>query len=468
MYIGDCTDKEILEKCKELQKTYSPFITIVEELPEIKKRGKLAGIAVSVKDCICTAGLQSTAGSRILQGYIPPMDATAVERVKAAGGVIIGKTAQDEFGFGTFSINCAYGVPKNPHDVERTCGGSSGGAACLTAAADFPHIALAESTGGSISCPAAFCGVVGLTPTYGLVSRWGLIDYANSLDKIGAIGKSVADVARMLTVIAGYDERDATSLRVKPQDYTKYLRKSVKGRSLKSICIGVPDEYFERGVDGRIVKLVLNGIKSLESLGCSVKQISLPHTRYALAAYYIIALAEASTNLAKFCGMRYGLQGILRGNYDKYFSIVRSAGFGEEAKRRIILGTYARMAGYRDAYYLKALKVRTKVIEDFKAAFASCDVLIAPTMPVVAPRFDEIAKLEPIEQYMMDILTVAPNLAGIPMISVPCGFVNEHGSKLPVGLHIMADHLQEGRMLQVAYAFEQLMKKKGNENSRGD
>ncbi|MEM7827685.1 MAG: amidase family protein, partial [Candidatus Aenigmatarchaeota archaeon] len=354
-----------------------------------------------------------------------------------------GKTAMDEFGFGTFSINCAYGIPKNPLDTERSCGGSSGGASCITAAADFPHIALAESTGGSISCPAAFTGTVGLTPTYGLVSRWGLIDYANSLDKIGCIGKSVYDVALLLSVIAGNDPRDSTSLNVPKEDYTKFLKKDIKGMK-----IGVPKEYFE-GVDEKITKVVWDAIKKLEDLGATYEEISLPHTKYSLPAYYIIAVSEASTNLAKYCGMRYGLHLQLQGNFDEYFSTVRSNGFGEEAKRRIILGTFARMAGYRDAYYLKALKVRTKVIEDFKKAFKQFDVLAAPTMPIVAPRFDEIEKLSPIEVYMMDILTVAPNLAGIPMISVPAGKVGG----LPVGLHLMSDYLQEGKILQIANAF---------------
>ncbi len=440
--------KKILDQVKLIQKKYSPFITVANRI-EAAKKGKLAGIAVSVKDNICTIGIQSTAGSRILQGYIPPFDATVVERVKQAGATIIGKTAQDEFGFGTFSTNCAYGVPKNPNDTDRSCGGSSGGAACITAAAEFKHIALAESTGGSISCPAAFCGVVGLTPTYGLVSRWGLIDYANSLDKIGPIAKTTAGAALMLSVIAGYDPRDSTSLKVKPQDYTKYLGKPVKGMK-----IGVPEEYFGEGVDKTVADKVWDAIKKLESLGCTYKKISLPHTQYALPAYYIIAMAESSTNLAKFCGLRYGLHAALKGNYDEYFSTVRSVGFGEEAKRRIILGTYARMAGYRDAYYLKALKVRTKVIQDFKAAFKSVDVLVAPTMPVIAPKFSEIAKLTPIENYMMDILTVAPNLVGMPMISVPCGDVKG----LPVGLHIMGNHLQEGKIIQVADMFEKVKK----------
>jgi aspartyl-tRNA(Asn)/glutamyl-tRNA(Gln) amidotransferase subunit A len=435
--------KDIIKQIKTIQKIYSPFITIAKKIEGGK--GKLAGIAISVKDNICTEGMQSTAGSRILQDYIPPFDATVVERAKAAGATIIGKTAQDEFGFGTFSTNCAYGVPKNPHDKERTCGGSSGGAACITAAAEFRHMAIAESTGGSISCPSAFCGVVGLTPTYGLVSRWGLIDYANSLDKIGPITKSTVDAALLLSIIAGHDPRDSTSLKVKPQDYTKCLAKPVKGMK-----VGVPKEYFEEGVDKAVAEKVWTAIKRLESMGCKIEEVSLPHTQYALPSYYIIAMAESSTNLAKFCGMRYGLHAALKGNYDEYFSTVRTTGFGEEAKRRIILGTYARMAGYRDAYYLKALKIRTKVIQDFKKAFKSVDVLCAPTMPVIAPKFSEIEKLTPIENYMMDILTVAPNLAGIPMISVPCGDVKG----MSVGLHIMGDHLQEGKIIQVANAFE--------------
>lgn len=440
--------KDVLEKSRDIQKRYSPFITIPEKLDIPKNKGRLNGISISVKDNICTADMQTTAGSLILKNYIPPFNATCIEKVLKEGAVILGKTAMDEFGFGTFSVNCAYGIPKNPLDTDRSCGGSSGGASCLTVAADFPHVAIAESTGGSISCPAAFTGTVGLTPTYGRVSRWGLIDYANSLDKIGCIGKTVKDVALLLSVISGQDEYDSTVLDIPEEDFIKYLKTDVKGMK-----IGVPKEYFEN-VDEKIVKTVWDAIKKLEDLGATYKEVSLHHTKYSLPAYYIIAMAESSTNLAKFCGMRYGLHLPLQGNFDEYFSTVRSNGFGEEAKRRIILGTFARMAGWRDAYYLKALKVRTKVIEDFKLAFKKFDVLAAPTMPVIAPRFDEIEKLEPIEVYMMDILTVAPNLAGIPMISIPCGLVN----KLPVGLHLMGDHLQEGKVIQAAYAFEQVKK----------
>lgn len=437
--------EEILEKARKIQEKFSPFITIAEKV-EFNK-GKLSGIAISVKDNICTKGMRTTAGSKILENYVPPFDATVVEKCKKEGAFIIGKTAMDEFGFGTFSLNCAFGVPKNPYDVDRSCGGSSGGAACLASASDFPHIAIAESTGGSISCPASFCGVVGLTPTYGRVSRWGLIDYANSLDKIGCIGKSVKDVALLLSIISGPDKYDSTVLNLPPEDFTKYLIEDVK-----DVKIGIPKEYFE--VDEKIAKVVWNAIKILESHGAKYEEISLPHTKYALYSYYIIAMAEASTNLAKFCGMRYGLELELKGNFDEYFSKVREKGFGEEAKRRIILGTFARMAGFRDAYYLKALKVRTRIIQEFKLAFKKFDVLIAPTMPIVAPKFEEIEKLSPIEQYMMDILTVGPNLAGIPHISIPCGFVNG----LPVGMHIMADHLQERKAIRVAYTFEKVKK----------
>lgn len=439
-------EKKIIEKAKQIQEKYSPFITITDKIENRPKKGRLAGIAISVKDNICTKGIRTTAGSKILNGYVPPFDATAVEKCKKEGAFIIGKTAQDEFGFGTFSANCAYDIPKNPHDLERSCGGSSGGAACLAAVADFPHIAIAESTGGSISCPAAFTGTVGLTPTYGRVSRWGLIDYANGLDKIGCIGKNTYDVTLLLSIISGHDPLDSTSLKLPEEDFTKYLVDDIKG-----VKIGVPKEYFEK-IDEKIKETVWKGIKKLEDLGAKYKEISLPHTKYALPSYYVIAMAESSTNLAKFCGMRYGMHKELKGNCEEYFSFVRSEGFGEEAKRRIILGTYARMAGFRDAYYLKALKVRTKIIEDFKIAFKKFDVLIAPTMPIVAPRFDEIKKMEPIEIYLMDILTVAPNLAGIPMISIPCGLVN----KLPVGMHIMGDHLQERKILQLAHVFEQV------------
>lgn len=427
---------------ERVNKKYNLLVNISKN-PGARK-GKLKGLPVSAKDCICVKGLQSAAGSRILENYIPPFNATPVEMVLKAGGNIIGKTQQDEFGFGTFSTNSGFGVPKNPLDPARSCGGSSGGAAGLAAALKLPHIALAESTGGSISCPASFCGVAGLTPTYGLVSRYGLIDYANSLDKIGCIGKGVWDTAFMLSIIAGRDERDSTCLDRKALDYTKFLRKDIKGMKL-----GIPREYF-RGIDPGVEREVWKAIKKLESLGMKYREINLPNTRYALSSYYIIATAEASTNLARYCGMRYGASLPLSGNFNEYFSKVRSKYLGDEAKRRVLLGTYARMAGYRDQYYLKAMKVRTLIIRDFKRAFGKFDALAAPTMPCIAPRLKEIEKMPPIKQYMMDVLTVGPNLAGIPQLSVPCGSVRG----MPLGLHILGDHLQEGKILGIGNAME--------------
>jgi aspartyl-tRNA(Asn)/glutamyl-tRNA(Gln) amidotransferase subunit A len=440
---------DLFAELARLNGKYGFMITIAEGKPS-RKGGRLAGLPVSVKDCICTKGIQSTAGSRILEGYVPPFDASCVDRIKQAGAEIIGKTAQDEFGFGTFSTNCGFGVPKNPVDPTRSCGGSSGGAAGLVKALDMPHIALAQSTGGSISCPASFCGVVGLTPTYGLVSRYGLIDYAGSLDKIGPLGKSVEDVALMLSVIAGHDDRDQTTIDRKPLDYPGYLSKG--GDDLKGVRIGIPREYMEEGVDPKVRQRVMDAIGKMEELGAKSAECSLTNTKYSIPAYYLIATAEASTNLAKFCGMRYGAGEQVEGEFNEYFSRVRSKYFGDEAKRRILLGTFARMAGYRDQYYMKAMRVRTLIIRDFKRAFRRYDVLIAPTMPFIAPRFSDIKRMTPLQNYMADILTVAPNLAGLPMLSVPCGEIKG----MPVGMHILGNHLEEGKILRVGNAFENI------------
>ncbi|MCX6816243.1 MAG: Asp-tRNA(Asn)/Glu-tRNA(Gln) amidotransferase subunit GatA [Candidatus Aenigmarchaeota archaeon] len=438
----------VQKEAKKLEK-YN-FFAHLDDWIDISFSQPLFGIPVSVKDNICVKDMPTTAGSKILQGYVPTFDATVVSRTKESGGNILGKTNQDEFGFGTFSVNSAYGIPKNPLDVRRTCGGSSGGAAGVTAAAEFPHVALVESTGGSISCPAAFCGVVGITPTYGLVSRYGLIDYANSLDKIGAIGKTVFDVALLLSAIAGHDPRDFTSLNRKKYDYTKHAGKA----NLKNVRIAVPKEYF-KNIDKSVEKTVWQAIEKLEEMGAKYKEVTLPTTKYALSAYYIIATSEASTNLARYSGIRYGLHEELEGNFDEYFSKVRTAGFGEEAKRRILLGTFARMAGYRDQYYLKAMKVRTLIIEDFKRIFKKYDAIAAPTMPVIAPKFKEIKSMSPLRTYQMDILTVGPNLAGMPHISVPC-----QTKGMPVGLHLIGDHLQEGKIIEIAAAYENSMKEK--------
>lgn len=429
------------EKLAIIQKKYAPFITIIDTPKLPKKQGALYGLPISVKDCICTANIKTTAGSKILENYIPPFDATSVKKINESGGVIIGKTAQDEFGFGTFSTNCAYEIPRNPHDPNRSCGGSSGGAGCISAAADFPHIAIAESTGGSITAPAAFTGTVGITPTYGRVSRYGLIDYSNSMDKIGVIAKNVYDAALGLTQIAGYDPKDTTSSNIKSEKFEDYTNNN----SIKGMHIGIPKEYFDN-IDNRITKAVMDNVHKLESDGAIVNEVSLNLTQYALPSYYLIAMSEASTNLAKYSGLRYGMQNYVDGGFSEYFSDIREKGFGREAKRRIILGTYARAAGFRDAYYMKALKVRRLIIDEFKERFKHLDALIAPSMPIIAPRFDEIEKLTPLENYNMDKLTIGPNMSGIPTISLPIGRIES----MPIGMQIIGDHYNESKIIRIA------------------
>ena len=370
--------EKVIKECKKINKEYNYFNVISEDLAleqakdlhkkiknndkEIKNK-KLLGVAVSVKDSICVKNVESTAGSRILKGYKPLFDATVIKKVKDAGGIIIGKTAQDEFGFGTFSVNVGLGfeVPKNPFDKSRACGGSSGGAAGISQKALFPHIALGESTGGSITEPASFCGVFGLCPTYGRVSRYGLIDFANSLDKIGPLGKNLYDVALLLETISGFDVNESTTINKPVENYTESVNKNIK-----NMKIGIIKEAFE-GIDKKVDKKVQEGIKKLESHGVETKKISLElPIKQGLPTYYILGTAEASTNLAKYCGMRYGISDKLEGNFNEYFTKVRSSNLGAEAKRRIILGTFARMSGYRDAHYIKATKVRTKLVDEYK------------------------------------------------------------------------------------------------------
>ncbi|MBW2975037.1 aspartyl/glutamyl-tRNA amidotransferase subunit A [Candidatus Woesearchaeota archaeon] len=440
--------KKVIEECRKIDKEYHYF-NAINEKAKTEGKGKLEGIAVSVKDCICVKGMESRAGSKILEGYKPVFDATVVEKARKEGAIIIGKTAQDAFGFGTFSVNVGKGmkIPLNPFDKERACGGSSGGGAGLTQKATFRHIALGQSTGGSIAAPASFCGVVGLCPTYGRVSRYGLMDYANSLDKIGPISKNVEDAALMLEIIAGFDGKESTTLDEAVPRYTDFLKKGIKG-----IKIGVIKEAFGEGVDDEVKDKVEDGIKKLESQGAKTEKISLPLTeKYVIPTYYLLAMCEASTNLAKYCGMRYGAAGTVKGNFNEYFSKVRSEHFNDESKRRIIIGTFARMAGYRDAYYIKAAKVRTRIIEEYKKAFKKVDVLVSPTMPFTAPKIKEIEKLTPLQSYTADILTAGPNLAGLPHISIPVGVDK---NKMPVGLMLTGDHLQEGKLIQAGSEIE--------------
>lgn len=446
--------KQVLEKVKKLNSEYNCFIEISEELAlaqakalALNPKGSLAGVFVSVKDSICVKGVNSTGGSRILEGYKPTFNATAVQNCIDEGAIIIGKTSQDEFGFGAFSVNVGidYKIPKNPIDKERATGGSSGGAASITALADFPHITLGESTGGSIVNPASFCGVIGLCPTYGRVSRYGLIDYGNSLDKVGPMGKNAYDVAVGMKVIAGYDDKESTSVNKEVPDYLLELNKDIKG-----LRIGVIKEGFGEGISENVKSRVEETIEILKSKGAVVEEVSLRKTiEYGIAAYYVIGTSEASTNLAKYCGMRYGKEDELKGGFNEYFTSVRSKYLGEEAKRRIMLGTFARTSGYRDAYYIKAMKIRTIIIEEYKKAFEKYDVLISPTTPYVAPRFDEIEKMTPLQHYLADVLTVGPNLAGLPHINIPIKTEN-----MPVGLMVIGDHFEEGKLIRIAKSLE--------------
>lgn len=415
---------EFYEKAEKLNE-YNCFITLVK--PE-----KEYGVPVIIKDNICTKGIRTTAGSKIIENYVPPFDATVVKKLKEIGGVVIGKTNMDEFGFGTFNMNSYFGPVKNPIDKERVSGGSSGGSACATKLLDIPHISIAESTGGSISCPAAFCEVIGFTPTYGRVSRYGLIDYANSLDKIGVMGRDLKTTVFSLNTIQGKDEKDQTC--VGGDDLTQYLNTEFSGKVavIKNMMIGEKVKDVE---------------KTLDKCSIEYEEVHLPYVHESLAAYYIIATSEASTNLAKFCGMRYGIYKELSGNYDEYFSEIRAQGFGKEAKRRIILGTFARMAGYRDHYYLKALKIRRLLINELKKLFKQYSVLITPTMPCDPPKIEEAKNMKPLEIYQMDLLTIPPNLAGIPMMSYPIGRFS--------GMHILADHFKEGNIISFAKILEE-------------
>lgn len=428
---------DAVERAKQLQ----------EQVKNGTAHGRLFGVLISVKDNICVKGVESAASSAILKTYKPVFNATVIEKCLREGAIILGKTVQDEFGFGGFSTNVGKGYekPLNPIDKKRATGGSSGGAAGLTKKATFPHLALSESTGGSIVDPASFCGVVGICPTYGRVSRYGLIDYANSLDKIGTMALTVDDAALLLEIISGRDVHDGTSS-------DQPAQKLDMPGAVNGLKIGIVKEAFAEGVDNNVRKAVMEAIYKLEQKGARRIEISLPISmKYGLAAYYTLAMTEASTNLAKYCGLRYGASEQLTGTYNEYFSRVRTNNFGEEAKRRLLLGTFARMAGYRDAFYNKAAQVRTKIIEEYAAAFKQVDVLITPTMPIVAPTFEEIKKLTPLQNYAMDILTVSPNLAGLPHITIPCGESNG----LPIGMMITGPHFAEQKIIQVAKAHEQ-------------
>jgi aspartyl-tRNA(Asn)/glutamyl-tRNA(Gln) amidotransferase subunit A len=403
----------------------------------------LAGVPIAVKDVISTRDITTTCGSKILESYNPPYDATAIERLERAGAVILGKTNCDEFAMGSSNENSAYGPVRNPVALNRVPGGSSGGSAAAVAAG-LAVAALGTDTGGSIRQPGACCGIPGMMPTYGRVSRYGLIAFASSLDRIGPLTQNVTDAATVMSVIAGRDANDSTSAAVPVPDYAAELEKPLQG-----LRIGVPEDYFGEGLDQEVREKVLAGIALLEKLGCRRIPLQMPHTDYAIATYYIVATAEASSNLARYDGVRYGLR-IPGATLGEMYRKTRERGFGPEVKRRIMLGTYVLSAGYYDAYYLRAQKVRSLIARDFADAFQKVDVIMTPTAPTPAFRLGE-KTADPLQMYLADIYTVTGSLAGVPGISVPCGKTN---AGLPVGMQILAPHFGESRVLQVARAFE--------------
>ncbi|MGB2705401.1 MAG: Asp-tRNA(Asn)/Glu-tRNA(Gln) amidotransferase subunit GatA [Candidatus Omnitrophota bacterium] len=403
-----------------------------------------AATPIAIKDNICVKDEPTTCASKILKGFKPPYDATVITKLKAAGFALIGKTNMDEFAFGSSCETSCYGPTRNPWDLERIPGGSSGGSACAVAAGMVP-MALGSDTGGSIRQPAALCGIVGMKPTYGRVSRYGLIAFASSLDQIGLLARNVSDSAELLNVISGYDEMDSTSAKVPVPDFTKSLINDVK-----KIKIGIPKEYFpEGGIERDVKKAVSESKDILRSLGAELIDVSLPHTQYAVSCYYIIAPAEASSNLARFDGDEYGLREDAKNMIDMH-TRTRTKGFGDEAKRRILLGTYSLSSGYYEAYYLKAMKVRTMIKNDFMEAFKACDVVLTPTSPTSAFKIGEKIK-DPLSMYLSDIFTIPANLAGIPGISIPCGFTK---NDLPIGLQLLAKPFDEETLIRVAYTFE--------------
>ncbi|WP_135449382.1 Asp-tRNA(Asn)/Glu-tRNA(Gln) amidotransferase subunit GatA [Planococcus citreus] len=442
------------KRIKELDPKVDAFLALNEEQAtkqaaemdqtDATERGPLYGLPIGVKDNIVTEGLETTASSLILKGFNPIYNATVVDKLREAGMVIVGKLNMDEFAMGSSNENSYYKNTKNPWNLETVPGGSSGGSAAAVAAGEVPFT-LGSDTGGSIRQPAAFCGVVGMKPTYGRVSRFGLIAYASSFDQIGPITRTVKDNALLLNAISGHDEKDSTSANVEVPDFTAALTGDIEG-----LRIGVPKEYFAEGVSEASKQAVKDALKVLEEKGATWEEISLPHSKYALSTYYILASSEASSNLSRFDGIRYGYRTEKAGSLLEFYMNTRSEGFGDEVKRRIMLGTYALSSGYYDAYYKKAQKVRTLIKRDFDKAFENFDVIVGPTTPTPAFKIGEIID-DPLTMYANDILTIPVNLAGVPAISVPCGFDNG----LPLGLQIIGNYFDEETVYRVADAFEQ-------------
>ena len=446
-----------LGRIKALEPTLHSFLTVTEEQAIAQAQavdqkiaagediGLLTGIPIGLKDNLCTQGVRTTCASKVLENFVPPYESTVTRRLAEVGAICLGKTNLDEFAMGSSTENSAYHITGNPWNPNCVPGGSSGGSAAAVAADECP-IALGSDTGGSIRQPAAFCGVVGMKPTYGLVSRYGLVAFASSLDQIGPLTRTVEDAAILLQAIAGHDPRDSTSINTAIPDYTQNLK---PGLDCKGRTIGIIQETFGEGLDPIVDNAVKAAIAQFEALGAEVKTISCPRFRYGLPAYYIIAPSEASSNLARYDGVKYGLRSD-DSNLMSMYTKTRATGFGKEVKRRIMIGTYALSAGYYDAYYLKAQKVRTLIKQDFEAAFKDVDVLVCPTTPTTA--FATGDKDDPLSMYLLDLMTIPVNLAGLPGISLPCGFDD---AGLPIGLQLIGNVLQEQTLFEAAYAYEQ-------------
>lgn len=446
-----------IERKNQVEPKIKSYITDLEEkaLEEAKKRDEeivkldnipdLFGLPIAIKDNISTKDVRTTCASKMLENFIPVYNATVVDKLEKQGFIMTGKTNLDEFAMGSSTENSAFFPTRNPWDLERVPGGSSGGSAAAVASGIVPA-SLGSDTGGSIRQPAAFCGVVGLKPTYGRVSRYGLVAFASSLDQIGPFGRTVEDVAMLMNVISGMDERDSTSRNIRIPNYLESLNKDVK-----DLKIGIPKEFFTEDLNPEIKDIVLNAVKQLEKEGMIVEEISLPYTKYAIETYYIIAPSEASSNLARFDGVRYGYRTIDYKDLEEMYSKTRDEGFGSEVKRRIMIGTYALSSGYYDAYYLKAQKVRTLIYQDYINAFKKVDVIITPTTPDVAFKIGEKSQ-DPIQMYLSDIFTVSANMATVPALSIPCGFKDS----LPVGMQIIGKPFDEETILQVAYRYQNL------------
>ena len=454
--VGDIV-RSLYERIDAVEDRVKAFVTITKDKAfemarnaqeridrqEMGNKSSLTGIPVAIKDNMCTKGIRTTCGSKILFNFVPPYESTVTSRLKEQGFVLVGKTNMDEFAMGSSTENSGFQITKNPWDPERIPGGSSGGSAAAVAA-DECIAALGSDTGGSIRQPASLCGVVGMKPTYGRVSRYGLVAYASSLDQIGPITKDVRDSALMLNAIAGHDPLDSTSAPLSVPDFT-----SVLGRDIKGLKIGIPKEYFIEGIDPEVSQAVREAIRTLESLGAIPVEVSLPHTGYAVATYYVLATSEASSNLARYDGVKYGLRAEGKDLMDMYMK-TRAQGFGVEVKRRIMLGTYALSSGYYDAYYKKAQQVRTLIKKDFDDAFGDVDIIVPPTSPTAAFKVGE-KTADPLQMYLTDIFTISVNLAGVPAISVPCGSTS---GNLPVGLQFIGRHFDEESILKIAYAYE--------------